>query len=97
MKTVLFHDDARAEARQSLLWYLKRSESAAFRFSAELQQAYSALTRNPQRFPTYLHGTRRTLLDSYPFFVVFREVPDAIQILAVAHAKRRPGYWQNRT
>jgi hypothetical protein len=31
-----------------------------------------------------------------PYFVVFREFAREIQIIAVAHAKRRPGYWNKR-
>jgi hypothetical protein len=37
------------------------------------------------------------MLKRYPFFVIFREFPRKIEILAVAHAKRRPGYWAKRT
>jgi len=36
------------------------------------------------------------ILDHDPYFVVFRELPRKIQIVAGAHAKRRPGYWTNR-
>jgi hypothetical protein len=36
------------------------------------------------------------MLKRYPYFVVFRELPRKIQIIAVAHAKRRPGYWTKR-
>jgi plasmid stabilization system protein ParE len=43
-----------------------------------------------------LRGTRRILLKGYPYFVIFRELPRKIQIIAVAHAKRRPAYWAKR-
>jgi hypothetical protein len=36
------------------------------------------------------------MLNRYLFFVVFRELPRKIQIIAVVHAKRRPGYWASR-
>jgi hypothetical protein len=36
------------------------------------------------------------VLHHFPYFVVFRELPSKIQIIAVAHAKRRPGYWRGR-
>jgi hypothetical protein len=44
----------------------------------------------------YLRGMRRVMLHRFPYFVVFRELPHKIQIIAVAHAKRRPGYWRGR-
>lgn len=49
-----------------------------------------------RRTAPYLADTRRYLLRRFPFFVVFREVADRVQIVAVAHARRRPGYWLGR-
>jgi hypothetical protein len=31
-----------------------------------------------------------------PFALVFTELPTEVRILAIAHAKRRPGYWLYR-
>jgi hypothetical protein len=28
--------------------------------------------------------------------LLFREVGDGVQVLVVAHAKRKPGYWKGR-
>jgi hypothetical protein len=36
------------------------------------------------------------MVNRFPYFVVFRDLPRKIQIVAVAHAKRRPSYWANR-
>jgi len=38
-----------------------------------------------------------TALNQYPFRIVFRDQPDRLVIIALAHAKRRPGYWHERT
>jgi len=35
-------------------------------------------------------------LPRFPYAVVYRDQPERIEIVAVAHAARRPGYWQNR-
>ncbi len=96
MKPVRVHPEAEAEADAAFEWYWVRSESAAVGFDAELRDAFSSLRKNPRIYPPYLRGTRRVLLHHYPFFVVFRELPRTIQIVAVAHAKRRPGYWERR-
>jgi toxin ParE1/3/4 len=96
MKRVFFHPEAKAEAERALDWYQVRSEPAAVELAAELKTAYSRLRKTPQIFPVFLHGTRRVILDRYPFSVVFREVSSRFQIVAVAHAKRRPGYWARR-
>jgi plasmid stabilization system protein ParE len=96
MKPVRVHPEAEAEADGAFEWYWVRSESAALGFDAELRDAFSSLRKTPRLYAPYLRGTRRILLDHYPFFVVFRELPRVIQIVAVAHAKRRPGYWLKR-
>jgi hypothetical protein len=40
--------------------------------------------------------TRRILLLGFPYQIVYRLRPAEIVIVAVAHLKRRPGYWKNR-
>ena len=39
---------------------------------------------------------RRALLARFPYALVFLVREDEVRVLAVAHAKRRPGYWLSR-
>jgi len=96
VKPYLFHPEAEAEADRTFEYYWLDNPTAAFNFDAALRAAYAKLSRYPNICAPYLHGTRRALLDHYPFSVVFRERLYDIQIVAIAHAKRRPGYWSNR-
>jgi toxin ParE1/3/4 len=96
MKRVIFHPEAKAEAKEAIHWYLTRSQPAALELTKELKGAYTTLRKTPGICPIFLRGTRRVILDRYPFSVVFREVPSGIQVVAIAHAKRRPGYWAKR-
>lgn len=50
----------------------------------------------PNRYPISLHRTRRILFDRYPFSIYYRVTDDEIVVVAVAHQKRRPGYWASR-
>jgi toxin ParE1/3/4 len=63
---------------------------------SELDLAIDRIEEAPRRWPVYLGGTRRYLLRRFPFFVVFRDAGDSVQIVALAHARRRPGYWLGR-
>src|SRR6266851_1403908 len=90
------HPGAIREARKDYRWYLRRSAGAANRFRAALQEALSQITKSPDRWPVYLHGTRYRLLRRFPFIVVYRQLVDRLQVLAVAHGRRRPGYWKRR-
>jgi plasmid stabilization system protein ParE len=65
-------------------------------FAAELDVAASAIERAPSTWPTHHHGTRRFLLRRFPYSVIYRIEPAKIVIVAVAHGRRRPGYWKDR-
>lgn len=90
------HPEAIAEARAAREWYHARNSEAAEAFMAELDRALQLLEEAPRGWPSYLAGTRRYLLRRFPFFLVCRETREGVQIVAVAHAKRRPGYWIGR-
>ena len=89
-------DDAITEARAAFDWYRERSEVAAGRFRNEFDRAVSAIAESPEVWPPYVHETRRYLFRRFPFFVVYRLTAEDIEIVAVAHARRRPGYWRDR-
>jgi plasmid stabilization system protein ParE len=95
-KKVEFHEAASLELEAAFDWYLDRSESAAARFLADLNNAVAKIAEAPHRWPEGNHGTRKFLLRRFPFAVAYRELPSYIQVLAVAHGHRRPGYWRNR-
>jgi toxin ParE1/3/4 len=92
----VIHPAAEREADLAFEWYWNESPRAAIHFSDQLLEAYFAIGQNPLSYPYYLYGTRRKILDRYPFFVVFHQHRNKIEIVAVAHAKRRPGYWSKR-
>ncbi|MGA2064730.1 MAG: type II toxin-antitoxin system RelE/ParE family toxin [Thermoguttaceae bacterium] len=91
-----FHPDARIDALAAYDWYAERSRNAAESFRKELQDAGDAIQRSPELWAEYLFGTRRYLMKRFPFVVVYRIAADRIEIVAVAHGRRRPGYWQGR-
>ena len=95
-KKVEFHEEASLEYEAAFEWYFARSEQAAARFADELSRAIALIVEAPQRWPGGVPGTRKFLLRRFPFAVVYRELPSVIQVLAVAHGHRRPGYWKER-
>jgi plasmid stabilization system protein ParE len=90
------HPEAIAEARAAYRWYRERSASAAAAFLAELDLAVAAIAEDLEMWPRYAHGTRRYILHRFPFYLVYRETADRLEIIAVAHGRRKPGYWKNR-
>jgi plasmid stabilization system protein ParE len=95
-KPLIFHEAALAEYEAALDWYLKRSPSAAANFANEVNFAIASIAAAPQRWPTGNHGVRKFVLVRFPFVVFYREVSAVIQLVAIAHGHRRPGYWKDR-
>jgi plasmid stabilization system protein ParE len=94
--SVEFDPFAIAEARAAYRWYRQRSMAAAERFIEELDAAVDSIGREPGRCPAYIDDTRRYLFRRFPYFLVYRYDAEHTQVVAVAHARRRPGYWRSR-
>lgn len=67
----------------------------------EIAEAAAWIGSYPDSFPLLLDlpeelSIRRALLPRFPYALVFMELPPEVRVLAVAHLKRRPGYWLNR-
>lgn len=90
------HREAVLEAVDARDWYDSQSVAAGDRFEFDLDRAYSQIKADPLRWPPYLHGTRVLKLARYPYLVIYRHRPAEILVVAIAHAKRRPGYWKGR-
>lgn len=91
-----WHPEALAEAEAARDWYAARSPLAARGFLRELEAAAGAVREAPARWPQYLHGTQRFVFSHhYPFSLIYRAGPP-VQVVAVAHSKRRPGFWYSR-
>jgi len=93
---VEFHPDAIAETRAAREWYAARSPRAAQAFLLELDHAIGQIALCPERWPRHVHGTRRYVLRRFPFSLVYRHSGAALVVIAVVHAKRKPGYWATR-
>jgi plasmid stabilization system protein ParE len=91
-----FHPAARREFQAADDWYAARSPEASAAFLAAISDALQNVTSSPQRWPGYLYGTRRFVLQRFPFSVIYLDDPDQVRVIAVAHAKRKPGYWKRR-
>jgi toxin ParE1/3/4 len=90
------HPEAVAEAQIAREWYEARSPAAGHLFLAELDRAIESIAEAPRRWAKYRFGTRRYLMRRFPFGVIYRISERDVEILAIAHGRRRPGYWRER-
>ena len=97
MTRIEFHPEASREVDEAHAWYRQRSDVAAQAFALDLDHALDAIGRSPERWPITRHGERRFVLSKFPYSIVYRIRADDVFVTALAHQRRRPGYWRSRT
>ena len=66
-------------------------------YLAEFEKTVGRVCLAPYRYPVESgYDVRRIQMDRFPYTLLYREVSGIIQILAVAHHRRRPQYWLTR-
>jgi plasmid stabilization system protein ParE len=70
--------------------------AAADGFLEELRRAVEAVAQNPNTWPRHGSRARRYVFPRFPFSLVYVLRSGDIEVTAVAHGKRRPGYRRSR-
>ena len=101
MKPVRVEPEAKQELAAAAAWYEERREGLGLELVAEVDAVFAAIARSPRRFPLYPRvtselGVRRAAARRFPYSIAFIEFPNVIRVVAVAHERRRPGYWVAR-
>jgi len=95
-RQVEYHPEAKSEIRKSANWYDDKVDGLGLEFLLEVRNAESQIVQNPELWPVYEAGTRRYMMKKFPFAVIYLVSGLKMQIVAVAHCKRNPGYWKDR-
>lgn len=92
MKSVRVLASAEAELGDAVAFYEARRERLGFEFLEAIDVALDRISAMPNAFPIWREGRnyRQLRLNRFPFVVFFRELESEIEIVAVAHMKRRP-------
>src|SRR5262245_35408561 len=96
MKPVVYHCEADVELVGAAKRYKCQRESLGKQFLRAVHIALAKIQHNPERFPFYDKPARSCRVIGFPYRVVYEELPDAICVVAIAHANREPGYWKIR-
>jgi len=93
---IRFFREASEEIEEAAKWYGRRSPAAEAAFLGEVDHALAAIIDAPRRWTSFVDGTHRYVLRKFPYSVIYFVDEVVIVIVAVAHDKRRPGYWRDR-
>jgi plasmid stabilization system protein ParE len=98
MKLVL-HAGALRELREAMEWYAAQGAAErGLRLARMVDVRLHEIAKAHESFPRDERRTwaRRARILRWPYTLVFAVQDETIVVLAVAHGKRRPGYWAKR-
>jgi plasmid stabilization system protein ParE len=93
---VRIHLDAERELRAAFLWYLDRNVLVAEAFQSEVAHAIQIVAEDPNRWPKLTKSLRLYVFPRFPFTMVYRTRTKYVEVIAIAHQKRKPEYWRSR-
>ena len=92
-----FHPIAEAEHLEIVAYYESKRAGLGVTYLAEFELTMKSICGFPNRFQIVKNpDIRRGKMDKFPFSILFRENSGQIQILAIAHQRRRPSYLLGR-
>jgi toxin ParE1/3/4 len=96
VKPVRFHDAARVELINEVLYYATISSRLGEGLAAAVEKATQLASEFPDMGSPYKHGTRRVFPKKFPFSLVYIVRESEVYVLALAPFRRKPGYWRSR-
>jgi plasmid stabilization system protein ParE len=92
--------EAEDELAAAVAWYDTQGPGLGDALVAEVDAVLASLRELPAPDVTVLMvrkpRARRILLSRFPYSVVFLRRGEEIHVVAIAHHKRKPGYWRRR-
>jgi plasmid stabilization system protein ParE len=92
-----WHANARAEADAAVAFYNEKHPRLAQRFLDDLEVALHRIRRLPNAYHVVEGDLRKCRVPHFPYGVIYRTRAGMIEIIAVMHLRRSPGYWRHRT
>ncbi len=96
MKLYSFYPEALLEADEAAKFYEESQEGLGNRFIESLTDAVNRIRRNPSLYQKIYKNIRKCRMLRFPYGVIFRAQKNRVEIIAVMHLKRKPGYWKSR-
>jgi plasmid stabilization system protein ParE len=94
--SVRYHEAAQDELLQEIAYLELHAGGLGQRFFLEVRRSQDLIARFPASAVEILPGIRKRILRKFPYSLLYTIDQDALLILAVAHHRRRPGYWAGR-
>ena len=96
MRPIGFHPEARLEFLESARYYENEQTGLGQRFFEAVRAAITLLEKYLDLGREVEPGIRRCRVVRFPYGIIYRVSKESIEIVAVMHLRRRPGYWRER-
>ena len=93
---VVFHPAASDEIVETTAYYEDEVPGLGDGFITEVKKVIEVLNDQPEIGQRVGEQFRRIILARFPYSLIYSIESDRIWVVAVAHHRRRPGYWQGR-
>ena len=87
---------AREELNEAAAFYEARVPGLGSALLDDVEHAVETLRENPRIGVPVRRGFRKTILRRFPFSIIYVERGEELVIVAIAHQRKRPGYWRGR-
>ncbi|MBI2393359.1 MAG: type II toxin-antitoxin system RelE/ParE family toxin [Deltaproteobacteria bacterium] len=96
--SVRFHPAARADLEAAVAWYDEQERGLGGALVEDVERAIAKIVARPDAWPLseWDSRARKVVLSRFPYRVIYTISAAVIVIVAVAHQRRRPGYWRTR-
>ncbi len=91
-----YHPRARIELNETADYYEGLRSGLGLEFLEEVQLTIRRILDLPFAWQRMSMNTRRCLMNRFPFGLIYQVKADEVRIVAIAHQKRKPGYWRDR-
>lgn len=92
-----YDDAAFDEAMDAAAWYETQQEGLLKRFLEKWKEAENRIITKPEVHRAFDGELRKCRFETFPYSLIYRvKDADTLQIVAVMHMSRRPGYWKDR-
>jgi plasmid stabilization system protein ParE len=92
----IFHPEAEAEFLHAIDYYEDRENGLGYDFAVEVYSAIERAVSNPKAWPAIVDDIRRSLVNRFPYGVLYSEEDGVMIVIAVMHLHRDPDYWEKR-
>ncbi len=92
-----FHPTAEDELADSALYYESKLVGLGSKFLSEVERGAELLREYPLLGPKVKNGIHWLVLRRFPYSLIYSLPGETLYILAVAHHRKKPGYWRNHS